>query len=168
MYVVWEHFQLMIIRKTILLLLIPFVIGCKGNNDVPKKVKKSFTSKYKNIEEVVWSMENDLYKAEFIYEEFDVVALYDASGKWLRSTGNIPINKIMVCISEYIGQNYNSPHILKAEFIEDPQEFVYSITIEDIDQLDELDDEQVGSDDNDYEVKKLIFDQNCDQIDELE
>ena len=76
--------------------------------NVPDVVKTAFESQFKNVSDIEWEKEGDLYEVEFEMSETEHSVVYDGAGNLLETEIEIKISELPESITEYIKANYKS------------------------------------------------------------
>lgn len=71
--------------KTLAILALVFVQSFAFAQNVPAKVKEAFKSKFPQASEVEWGEQGSNFIAEFYENDFTVMGVFDASGKWIST-----------------------------------------------------------------------------------
>lgn len=123
--------------------------------DVPKKIATTFKAKYPTVEEVNWTMSDNIYTAEFMIDENDAISNFEKDGKWIETIIAISEEDLPDAVIAYLEENYGDSEIDFASKIEQPSGTIFSIEKE----ITKEEDEEVT------EVVTLNFDEDGNLID---
>lgn len=96
------------------------VVACSQKEeepDIPTNVREAFEkSKGKGLSEIEWSIEDEMYVVEYMFNNKEKELVYNSEGVIVEKSTEVGMGNIPASIKEYIAQNY--PH---AEFSEAEQ-----------------------------------------------
>lgn len=132
-------------------LLVVGVVAANGI-DVPKKITTTFKAKYPTAEEVIWSMADDIYTAEFVLDGYDAIETFEKNGNWIKTVTELEEDYLPQVILNYLEETYDDRSINYASKVEDKSGVTFMLVLE-----------VTTYDDNDEEVTKgvnLKFDED--------
>lgn len=147
-------------RRIAFFYILILVIHFKADAQIPRKISNAFTLKFSTAENVNWTSDS-LYTATFEHQSQMKKAIFNHSGKWLKTIIEIESHELPYCIKDFINQDYNVPTILNAEFIKMPEGNQYSVVIN----VEKASDAQ---DNKELKNVGLSFNEKCDFLDEKE
>ena len=94
---------------------------------------KSFKSSFKSATEVSWTVNGDLFKANFLLNGQYVAAYYNADGKMTAMTRNITSNQLPMSLQASLKKSYDCYWITDLFELANEEGTTYYITLEDAD-----------------------------------
>jgi hypothetical protein len=96
-------------------------------------VQQSFTSMFRNVNDVKWTYKNNYFKASFTLNGQYITAFYDAEGKMLGATRSISPVQLPIALQTSLKNNYQTYWV--SDLIEYSNEdgTTYYITVENSD-----------------------------------
>ncbi len=88
------------------------------DEDLPPGLVYEFKNRYPGVEQVRWSLQNDIYYADFMFMGLPVLSQYEKTTKWIGSETIMTEEDLPKTIARYINSNYPQHTIKKAKFIE--------------------------------------------------
>lgn len=73
---------------------------------IPREVTDNFSTLFPNAENVQWTKEKSLYRADFIYKNQIVSLTFDADGKMIKGVYEIALDKLPSRIKLHIQKSY--------------------------------------------------------------
>ncbi len=138
---------------------------CGSDQEVPTVVSKSFKNKYKQAENISWSSDKESYLVDFEHNDFVKRARFAKDGKWEETITELPIDDLMTCIIEFVGNTYKDGSVKDGKYLETPDAEEYHITISYSDENDS-NEEDTESENEEVNYVKLIFDADCEFVKE--
>jgi hypothetical protein len=93
--------------------------------DLPPGLVYEFKNRYPGVDDVKWSLHNDIYFADFVFMENAVLAKYELSTTWLSAETFYEKENLPRTMLRYIAANFTSHQIEKARFMESKGELPY-------------------------------------------
>jgi len=88
------------------------------NEDLPPGLIYEFKNRFPGVEQVSWTLQNDIYFADFMFMGLPVLAQYEKTTKWIGSETIMTTEDLPKTIQRYIGTNYPDQIIRKTKFID--------------------------------------------------
>ncbi|MEO9804735.1 MAG: hypothetical protein ABJF04_15880 [Reichenbachiella sp.] len=149
-------------KKLAVFLLLFGAIACGAKTEIPKKVMKTFKSKYKRAVNAEWISGQGVFEVSFRHETFEKVANFQEDGTWIETITYLSSDQIMTCITDYVDEYHYGGQIIEAEFVENPDKEIYSIIVEgEIESYDEDPYDEDNRRENHEESIQLMFDADC-------
>jgi hypothetical protein len=95
------------------------------DEDLPPGLVYEFKNRFPGVELVSWSLQNDIYYADFMFMGLPVLAQYEKTTKWIGSESIMTFDDLPKTIQRYITTNYPNHRFKKAKFIEKRNETGY-------------------------------------------
>ncbi len=106
-----------------------FVISAFGqqlkNDELPPGLIYAFNNRYPGVENIIWTMKEDQYHAEFEFMGNSVTALYDNYTKWISSETTYSSENLPRNIQRYVATEFSDHTILSSKFFEERGEQGY-------------------------------------------
>lgn len=103
-----------------------FVYGQKVKpDDVPEEVKQTLLDQQGEVKVTQWTLDGDMYVANFKVEGATAIAYIQSDGTFVRSATLIPKSTLPTLILEYINKNYPEFTIVISEIREEPDVQLY-------------------------------------------
>jgi len=93
-------------------------------------VLNAFNKEFSGAKDVQWTVTNDYYKAEFVYNGQKVNAFYKSSGEMMALTRNITSVQLPINLQTSLKNNYNNYWISDLFEISNDEGTSYYITVE--------------------------------------
>lgn len=97
---------------------------------VSSTVLNAFNKQFSAAKDVQWTVTNDYYKAEFVYNGQNVNAFYKSTGEMMALTRNITSVQLPINLQTSLKNNYNSYWISDLFEISTDEGTNYYITVE--------------------------------------
>ena len=110
-----------------------FSLSSFANDNVTPQALKSFRSSFKNATEVIWSVSNNYFKANFALNGQNVSAYYDTEGKMVALTRNISTLQLPLVLQTEIREKYDSYWVSDLFEVANDQGTTYYLTVENAD-----------------------------------
>ena len=86
---------------------------------VPNAVREAFNGRFSNIKRVEWKLKADRnYEAEFIFQDTEIAAKFDASGKWLETESSILLSKVPQAVRDTVARTFKDYRIVETQIVE--------------------------------------------------
>ena len=103
-----------------------FVYGQKVKPaDVPEEVKQTLLDQQGEVKVSQWTLDGDMYVANFKAEGATAIAFIQSDGTFVRSATMIPKSTLPTAILEYVNKNYPEFGIVVSEIREEPEVQLY-------------------------------------------
>lgn len=103
--------------------------SCKQKLNVPSAVQEAFEQKFLNTQEASWEYdsENNLWEVEFLVDETELSAVFNADGEWMETEMDIPFSELPQMIQDALNTDYPDYNIEELEWIESPEGVFYEV-----------------------------------------
>jgi hypothetical protein len=122
----------LLVTFAIVLSFISFSSFASGGG-VSQAAIKSFESSFKTATEVVWTINNDVYKADFNLNGQYISAFYDGDGKMIALTRNINSFQLPIGLQTSLKKKYENFWISDLFEVSNDQGTAYYLTLENAD-----------------------------------
>lgn len=123
------HALKLIAARVFLILLVFGFIGCEKHLEIPLEVSGSFWAKYENATNIEWSSTDGIYSVSFDLMQHPKSAIFKTEGEWVRTISILSPRRLIVCLQEFVDENYRGMLITEVVFIETSISEKYFITI---------------------------------------
>ncbi len=96
-------------------------------------VLESFKTSFENATDVKWAFADNLYKANFEFNEQYVTAFYDLDGELVAVTKNMSSNQLPITLQTALKKDYQNYWVTDLFELSDEESTCYYITLEDAD-----------------------------------
>lgn len=107
--------------KTLTILALVLIQSFAVAQNVPAKVKEAFKGKFPKATEVEWTENNSKFIGEFYDEDFTVMGVFDASGKWLETKTSLDESAVPAVISKAVLAKHKEAYFSNTFKIENNQ-----------------------------------------------
>lgn len=104
-------------------------MACEEQLKIPVKVSKNFWYKYENATATEWELKDDFYIVSFNLNNFPKSAAFKTDGEWIRTVSYLKPKRSMVCVHDFVKENYAGASIIETIFMETPASERYYVTI---------------------------------------
>jgi len=98
----------------------------------PAKAKKTFDRKYREAGTPKWYLEDDLYKASFIYEETQTHAFFSDRGKLIKTYSEISLRLMPGTVRKHIKSHFKDAEVKNAYHIDYGRYIEFRVLMEDV------------------------------------
>ncbi len=95
--------------------------------DLPPGLTYEFQNRFPGVENVSWSLQNDIYFADFMFMGNPVLSQWDKTTKWIGAETIITTENLPRTIQRHYASEYPKLSVLKAKYIEKRTESGYYI-----------------------------------------
>lgn len=110
-----------------------FVGSCAqeiSQKNVPSVVLNAFMTGYPQATDVEWELRGGNYNVEFEIGKTDHEAWYDASGKLLKHTEDVPLNSLPAAVSATLNKEFAAYKVDDADKVEENGQTFYVIELD--------------------------------------
>lgn len=120
----------LLVTLTIALSMISLSSFASGEKTVSAKALESFKTSFKSATEVIWSVSENFYKANFSLNGQYISAYYDEQGKMIALTRNISSLQLPIALQAELKKEYESNWISELFEVANEDGTSYYITLE--------------------------------------
>ena len=104
-----------------------------AGDDVTPAVKESFNNSFKNATEVAWTVNDNFYKASFVFNSQYITAFYSADGKMIAVSRNISSTQLPIALQANLKMACRNYWISDLIELANEEGTVYYVTLENAD-----------------------------------